>query len=141
MKEIPRTKKVEVAQHYLTGSSYRDIENETGVSHGSIVNIVKELEDGGLTISGSPFDQVNDLRQLAIDLKKTGQQPSQALLGLSLYSRLQSLGITPEHLDSWTEMLKRFATPDSNPGDFFLAALRLHELETDQSKPNSSQCQ
>ncbi len=70
MKELPRAKKLEVAQYYILGHSYGNIEGETGVSHGSIVNIIKELEDGKLTIPGTPFDQVNDLRQLSLDLKK-----------------------------------------------------------------------
>jgi hypothetical protein len=36
MKEIPRTKKLEVAQYYIPGYPYSDIENRVGVSHGSI---------------------------------------------------------------------------------------------------------
>lgn len=64
MKELPRTKKLEVAQYYILGHSYSDIEGEAGVSHGSVVNIIKGLEDGKLDIPGSSFDQINDLRQL-----------------------------------------------------------------------------
>ena len=41
MKELTRTKRLEVAQYYLIGYTYRDIEEETGVSHGSISNIIK----------------------------------------------------------------------------------------------------
>ena len=50
MKELPRAKKLEAAHYYILGHSYGDIEEETGVSHGSVVNIVKELEDGKLTL-------------------------------------------------------------------------------------------
>jgi hypothetical protein len=103
MKEIPRTKKLEVAQYYILGYPYSDIENRADVSHGSVVNIVKELEDGKLTVPGTTFDQVNDLRQLSFDLKKKGLEPSQALLGLLLFERLQTLEITPELVDKWSE--------------------------------------
>ena len=43
MKEITRTKRLEVAHYYLLGFTYREIEEETGISHGSIANIVSEI--------------------------------------------------------------------------------------------------
>jgi hypothetical protein len=86
----------------------KEIEEETGVSHGSIANIVREIEQGKLTIPSIPFDQVNDLRQLSFDLRKKGLEPSQALLGLSLFERLRALDISPEHLSRWSELTKRF---------------------------------
>jgi DNA-binding MarR family transcriptional regulator len=85
MREISRAKNLEVAQYYILGYTYSDIENRTGVSHGSVVNIVKELEDGKLAIPGTSFDQVNDLRQLSFSLRKEGLAPPQALLGLLLF--------------------------------------------------------
>jgi DNA repair exonuclease SbcCD ATPase subunit len=135
MREISRLKKYEVADYYLLGYSYEEIEAETGVSHGSIANIVQELESGKLTVAGTSLDRVSDLRQLSLDLRKKGLQPSQALLGLSLFERLRTLEITPEHLDSWAELVKRFAQPDFDPKDFFDTALRLHDLEKSQGKP------
>ena len=52
MKKLTSTKRLEAAQYYLLGYSYKEIEDETGVSHGSVVDIVKEIEDGRLTIPG-----------------------------------------------------------------------------------------
>ena len=78
MKEISRTKRLQVAHYYLLGFTYKEIGEETGISHGSIANIVSELEDGDLNIPGTSFDQVNDLRQLSFDLKKSGLKSSQA---------------------------------------------------------------
>lgn len=135
MREISRLKKYEVADYYLLGYSYGEIEAETGVSHGSIANIVQELESGRLTVAGTSLDRVGDLRQLSLDLRKKGLQPSQALLGLSLFERLRTLKITPEDLDNWSELVKRFAQPDFDPKDFFDTALRLHDLEKSQGKP------
>ena len=135
MKEISRAQRLEVAQYYLFGYSYEEIEAETGVSHGSIANIVRELENGRLTIPGTLVDQLNDLRRLSSDLKKKELQPSQALLGLMLFERFRSLEITLEQLDIWAEIIKGFAQPDFSPKDFFEAAFRLRELEESQGKP------
>lgn len=46
MKRIFRVKRLEVAQYYLLGHTYKEIKEETGVSHWSIANIVGEIEDG-----------------------------------------------------------------------------------------------
>ena len=135
MKEISRAKKLEVAHYYILGYPYSDIENRAGVSHGSVVNIAKELECGKLTIPGTSFDQVNDLRQLSFDLKKKGLEPSQALLGLLLFDRLRILEITPELVDKWSELVKRLLPVDFPSKDFLEAALRLDELEKSEGKP------
>ena len=135
MKEISRARKLEVAQYYILGYPYSDIENGTGVSHGSIVNIVKELECGKLTIPGTPFDQANDLRQLSFELRKKGMEPAQALLGLLLFDRLRVLEITPELVDKWSELTKKLLPVDFPAKDFLEAALRLNELEKAEGKP------
>ena len=135
MKELTNTQRLEAARYYLLGHSYKEIEDETGVSHGSVVNIVKEIEDGRLTIPGVPVDQVDDLRQLSFDLKKKSLKASQALLGITVFERLQELGITPEDLSRWSELVKTFAHVDFPAKDFFESAMRLHELEENQGKP------
>jgi chromosome segregation ATPase len=135
MKEISRAKKLEVAQYYILGHLYSDIENRSGVSHGSVVNIVKELECGKLTIPGSSFDQVNDLRRLSLELKKKGLEPSQALLGLLSFDRLRALEVTPELMDKWAELTKRLLPSDFPAKDFVEAALRFDELEKSEGKP------
>ena len=134
MKEITRTKRLEVAHYYLLGSTYREIEEETGISHGSIVNIVSEIENGDLIIPGTSFDQVSDLRQLSFDLKKSTLKPSQALFGITFLKKLQDLQITPEHLEAWSSLVKKLLPPDFPAEEYFDSARRLHDLEISQGK-------
>jgi chromosome segregation ATPase len=132
---IPVTKRLDVAQHYVLGRPYGDIEEKTGVSHGSIANIIKELETGKLVIPGLPPDQVNDLRQLSFDLKKKGLEPSQALLGVIFFERLKELGISPADVEHWSQLVKAFTPADFPAKGFFDSAVRLHELEKSEGKP------
>jgi len=134
MKEITRTKRIEVAHYYLLGFTYKEIEDETGISHGSIANIVSELEDDDLNIPGTTFDQVNDLRQLSFDLKKSGLKSSQALLGITFLKKLHDLQIIPEHLEAWSELVKKLLPPDFPVKEFFESARRLHDLEISQGQ-------
>jgi chromosome segregation ATPase len=135
MKEITRIKKLEVAQYFLLGYSYDDMEGKTGVSHGSIVNIVKELEEGKLEVPGTPFDQINDLRQLSLDLKKKSLSTSQALLGLALFQRINTLDIPPELLNDWAQLAKKLTPAEFPAGEFLEAALRIYHLEETSGKP------
>jgi chromosome segregation ATPase/transposase-like protein len=135
MKELSREKRQEVVQHYILGCSYEEITGETGVSHGTVANIIREVDNGQLTIPGSTFDQVNDLRQLSLELKKKNIEPSQAQLGLLLFEKFRALGITPEMIDKWAELTKRFTPVDFPAEEFFGIALRLHELEKTEGKP------
>lgn len=135
MKEISRAKRQEVVRYYLLGYSYEEIVRETGVSHGSVANIIKKVEEGELAMLGDSFDRVNDLRQLSLDLRKKNLEPSHASLGLLLFERFRDLGISPELLDKWSELTKRFIPIDFPVEEFFEAALRLHELEKAEGRP------
>ena len=122
------------AQYYLLGCTYAEIEQYSGISHGSIVNIVREFESGKLDIPGTPFDQVNDLHKLSSDLKKKEISTSQALLGLSFFERIHGLGILPDHLAQWAELMKKLTTEGFPAEDFLNSALRLHQLEESGNK-------
>ncbi len=135
MDTISHQKKLEVAMLYLRGNTYAEIETKTGISHGSISNIIKELLSGQLIIPGVPSDEVSDLHQLSVDLKKKGLEPSQALLGLTLFKKFNELGIVPSQFDQWSELVKAFAPDDFPAKDFFEAALNLHKLEEAEDKP------
>jgi len=135
MNEVPRAKRLEVALYYLLGHTCNETEAITGVSHGTIVNIRREIQSGDLTIPGVPIDQVNDLHQLSLDLQKSSLEPSQALLGISFFERLRELGITPESLARWSEFVETFAPAGFPTRDFFESAIRLHELEESEGKP------
>lgn len=133
--EILHEKRMEVAMLHILGHNYAEIEEKTGVSHGSISNIVKELQTGQLIIPGVSSDEVNALHKLSVDLAKKGLEPSQALLGLTFFKKTKELGIEPYHLDQWSQIIKLYAPEDIAAKDFFEAALNLYKLEEAEGKP------
>jgi chromosome segregation ATPase len=126
---ITRVKRMEVAILYLLGNNYREIEKETRVSHGSIVNIVKELEEGELDIEGVTLEQVQDLRQLALELKSKGLKPAQAMNGIRFYMRLVEMQITPELIECWSNVAREISNAGFQMRDFIAVAQRLRKLE------------
>ncbi|MFC2010956.1 hypothetical protein ACFLUR_01525 [Chloroflexota bacterium] len=135
MADISHENRLEVARLYLLGYTYAEIEKKTVVSHGSISSIVNELLSGQLVIPGVPSDEVSDLHQLSVVLKKKNLEPSQALLGITMFERLTELGIIPSQIDHWSELVKVFAPDDFPAKDFFETALYLHKLEEAAGKP------
>jgi predicted nucleic acid-binding Zn-ribbon protein len=135
MDPIPHEKKLEVCQQYILGYTYSEIEKKTGVSHGSIVNYIKELEAGQLVIPGVATDEVHDLHQLSIYLAKKNHEPSKALLGIALFEKFTELGIDLSKMEQWAKLVQVFSPKDFPAKEFFEAALKLHQLEVTEGKP------
>ncbi len=133
MKEISRSKKVEVVTCYVLGQSYNDIVSLIGISKGSVTKIIGEAIEGKLSMPGAPSDQLKDLHQLSLDLKDKGLDPSQALLGLSLFEKFQKLEVTPQMVQEWAGLVKQFGD-GLPPGKFLNSALKLRHLEESSGK-------
>ena len=134
MDKLSNEKKIEVALLFILNNSYTEIEKKTGVSHGSISTIIKQLMAGQLIIPGVPSEEVSNLRQLSINLAKKGLEPSQALLGITLFERFTELGIEPLQFDHWAKLVEMYSPDDFPAKDFFEAALHLHEVEEAEGK-------
>jgi outer membrane murein-binding lipoprotein Lpp len=134
METVLHEKRLEVAKYYILGYTYAEIEQKTAVSHGTVANVIKELETGKLVIPGIPSDEIHDLRLLSLDLVKKGLQPSQALLGVTLFEKFTQLEITPSQYDQWSKLIKILAPEGFPAKEFFEAALHLHQLEDAQKK-------
>jgi RNase P/RNase MRP subunit p29 len=91
MQQISRVKMQEVIQHYLLGNPYERTSEMTGVSYGTVANIINEVDNRELGISGGVSDQINDLRQLSLDLKKKKLERLMSCLGFSC-SKVLSFG-------------------------------------------------
>ncbi|PPD59174.1 hypothetical protein [Dehalogenimonas etheniformans] len=122
-------KRLEVSLLYVFGYTYKEIEDEADVSHGSINDIVGDLKSGDLKILGIPMEEVVTLRQVSVEINKKGLQPAQALLGGVFFKRCLELGIEPASLDLLGDLVKKFAPGGFPAQDFFKVAFRLHTLE------------
>jgi|GEM_PF-2004071 chromosome segregation ATPase len=134
MDPIPHEKKLEVCRYYICGLTYAAIEKNTGVSHGTVVNCIKELEAGHLVIPGVAADEVQDLHQLSIDLAKKNLEPSKALLGIALFEKFTEKGIDLSKVEYWAKLVDVFSPANFPAKGFFEAALRLHQLEVTEGK-------
>jgi predicted DNA-binding protein YlxM (UPF0122 family) len=124
---------MEVLKLYFKGYSYDEIVKGAGVSKGSVVNIIRELE-GRYPEFERVLDLVDELRNLAVEIKKSNLKVTQASLGLKFYERLQRL-VEPQILDDYIKMCGRISPPDFPADRFVNAAIKLCRLEEKLGKP------
>ncbi len=128
MDKLSRAKQVAVVRLYLSGLSHDQIAAKTGVSKGSVANVVAEVRAGRFPEANGLSEQVEALRELAIDLGRSKLTPSQAAAGMTVLSRLQSLGVEPGEIERWSVMCRQLAPQGAQPDAFVRVALALDEV-------------
>ncbi|MHC1588653.1 MAG: AAA family ATPase, partial [Methermicoccaceae archaeon] len=114
-------KKMKVIEDYVAGYPFKQIASRAKVSEGSVSNIINELYTGELELGFE--DEVEMLREIAVELRKEGMGVAQARAGFALLRRLHEIGAEPEQLKEFTAVCKR------QDERFVRAATRLASLE------------
>jgi hypothetical protein len=121
---LPNTVRTVVIQQWLQGKPRNDIATESGISSGAVTNIVNELRYNlGLAAA-------DELRELAVTMKKVGITAAQCALGfrtasvmlrigvqedsfqsfiLDVYNRCKNIELSPENICSYLADLLEFS--------------------------------
>jgi len=134
MHKIPVKKRMEVLKLYFEGWSYDKISEACGVSRGSVVNVINELKRGVYPEFDDLLGQIDTLRNLAVELKKLGLKPSQALLAAIFMRRLMRLGVEPSNIEVWIKLCEKLFTPEYPQDRVVNAAMKLIKLEEEEGK-------
>jgi DNA-binding transcriptional MerR regulator len=121
---LPNAIKSLVIQQWLQGRPRNDIAAENGLSSGAVTNIVNEWR------LGLGFAAADELRELALALKRVGISAAQCALGfriasiilkigikedsfesfiLDVYNRCRDIGLSPENISSYLQDLVEFS--------------------------------
>ncbi len=128
MQELSSRKRLAVIRHYLRGDSYDVIAARTGVSKGSVAAIVADLKAGRIPEVQEPADQLDLLREVAVELRKASVTLEQAMVGLTVQSRLHELRIEPAEIERWAAVYRRLAQDESTLRVFIRTALLVEEV-------------
>lgn len=94
--KIPESLKFQIVQQWLQGKPRNNIAPASGISLGSVSNIVDEWRHNlGIPIA-------NDLRDLAVILKQLNITPVQCADGFRAVSIMQRIGVALENIESFT---------------------------------------
>ncbi len=106
MEKLSAKKKVAVVRQYLSGQSYNEIAAKSGISKGTVANVVADLKAGRLPEAADLVDQIELLRELSLDLKRSKLTPGQCAMGLIVLTRISECGLDPADIDRWSPVLK-----------------------------------
>jgi len=106
MEKVTAKKKLTVVRLYLSGLSYDEIAVRSGVSKGTVANVVTELKAGMVPEAADVGEHIELLRELSFDLKRSKLTPGQCAMGLILLTRISECGLDPADIDRWPMILK-----------------------------------
>jgi len=103
---------------------------QAGVGKGAVANVITELKSGRFLEYGDLSEQIELLRELAVDLKRTRLTLVQAVVGVSVLSRLQELGVEPGEIDDLSALCRILNAAGIDVPFFVRAALSFEEERT-----------
>ena len=128
MKELTINKKLKVVKLFLTGLSYDEIAQQSGIAKGSVVNIVNEFREGNLPLPPGMPEYIDELRCLAVDLKKRSTTVSALKNYVKLHAKLQDMGVGGEQLEQWLDICQNIASKEVSSNQFVQSALELAQF-------------
>jgi DNA repair exonuclease SbcCD ATPase subunit len=112
MELLSTKKRLQVIQLYFSGISFDQISLKTGVSKGSVTNIVNELKAGNFPEAADLTDQIQTLWDLAVDLEKLKLTVAKSAVGIALLKRTYELNLDPADMERWPLLLNSIKSQD-----------------------------
>jgi hypothetical protein len=113
MAALTQKKKLQVVFLFFSGLSFDQIAAKTGISKGSVTNIITELKAGNFPEAVDVTDQIDALRELAVNLDKLKMTVGKAVVGVALLSRIYELNLEPADMDKWPLLLNSIKSQDN----------------------------
>ncbi len=128
MEPITLKKRLQVVSLYFSGLSFDQIHAKTGVSKGSVTNIITELKAGNFPEAADLSDQIETLRELAVNLDKLKLTAGQSAVGTALLKRIYELGLDPTDMERWPLLLNSIKTQD-DAQELIKAAYTIRDIQ------------
>ena len=133
MRSIIQDKRKEVIRLFFFGYTFDEIVERLGIAKGSVVNIIAEFREGKLPEPVDLVDYIDELRRLAVDLKKHDTSLERMKSYLGLHDRLVEMGINAGEAERCLGICKQIAYSSISNEEFVNAALELGRLTQEHS--------
>ena len=128
MQKLSLRKQMSIIRLYLSALSYDEIAAKAAVSKGTVANVVADLRAGRILDVQEPVEQLELLRELAIELRRLKLTPGEAVAGITTISHLQELQVEPADIQRWAAMCQEMAADEIKAQAFVRAALNLERV-------------
>ena len=112
MEKLSTRKRSAIVGDYLSALSYSEIAAKHHVSTGTVSNVVADLKAGRFPEAGDVGEQIEQLKELSLDLKRANLNASKCALGLMVLARIKECGLEPADIDRWPQILKSVGNED-----------------------------
>jgi len=112
MEKLSTRKRSAIVGDYLSARSYSEIAAKQHVSTGTVANVVADLKAGRFPEAGEVGEQIEQLKELSLDLKRANLTASKCTLGLMVLARIKECGLEPADIDRWPQILKSAGNED-----------------------------
>ncbi len=129
MQELSINKKLKVIKYFLQGYSYDGIVKMTGASKGMVSNIISDLKEGLFPEISTIPEEIEQLRDLAMVIKRNKISPVRASIGLSVLQRLVAIEIEPVDIEKCHMLLQALSPPDKNLAMMAKSILAIEEVK------------
>jgi chromosome segregation ATPase len=112
MERLSARKRSAIVGDYLSALPYSEIAARHHVSTGTVANVVADLKAGRFPEAGNIGEQIEQLKELSLDLKRANLAPGKCAVGLMVLARINECGLEPADIDRWPQILKSVGNED-----------------------------
>ena len=112
MEKLSARKRSAIVGDYLSALSYSEIAAKHHVSTGTVANVIADLKAGRFPEAGEVGEQIEQLKELSLDLKRANLTAGKCALGLIVLARINECGLDPADIDRWPQILKMAGNED-----------------------------
>ena len=127
MEKVSAKKRMTAVRLYLAGMSYDDIAAKASISKGTVASVISDLKAGRFPEAGDVSEQLDLLRELAVDMRKSGLTLGRAAVGVAALSRLQEFGLEPAEIERFADVCHTLVA-ETDVHAFVKAALAVEEV-------------
>jgi hypothetical protein len=130
MRSINLQMKQRVIRLFLLGLSYDEMVVETGVSKGSVVNIIEDFRNGKIKLPIDLSEYVDLLRKTAVDLKNNQLSLSKLDVYIRIHNKMKQMGVSDTEVEEWLDIAHSISEVGVSNNRFVSCALELARLES-----------
>lgn len=106
MEKLSMRKQLNIIRLYFNGLSYREIAAKVAVSVGAVTNIIADLKAGNYPEIGEVSEQVDMLRELAAEVRKSRLTVGEAVTGITVVNSMKEIGLEPGDIPQYVSLCK-----------------------------------
>jgi predicted nucleic acid-binding Zn-ribbon protein len=128
MEKLSIRKQLNIIRLYFSSLSYREIAAKVGVSVGAVSNVIADLKAGNYPEVGDISEQVDVLKELAAEVRKSRLTAGEAVTGITIVNSVKELGLEPGDIPQYVSLCKTLTPGGIETQTFVKAAMEYREV-------------